>query len=109
MEEKKNTHGGCRPGAGRKPKDRSKQIYFPDAESYLSAVVEGRIIPDAVRVQAAKALIGYQKAKQRVPIETPTPTKLREKTAKDIEKNILSEFELKAAKVREKYQRKEAK
>jgi len=61
-------HGGARPGAGRKKKDRSEQDFFDDAESYLLAVVQGRTVPDVVRVQAAKALIAYQTAKKRAPV-----------------------------------------
>lgn len=97
--------GGYRPGAGRKKKDRSNQDYFEDAESYLLAVVQGRAIPDAVRVQAAKSLIAYQTAKKRAPIKSLEPAKLREKTAKDIEKSNINEFEKQAAIIRQQFQR----
>lgn len=99
-------HGGHRAGAGRKKKDRSNQDYFEDAESYLLAVVQGRTIPDAVRVQAAKSLIAYQTAKKRAPVKSPPPAKLQEKTEKDIEKSNIDDFEKRAAKIREKYQNK---
>lgn len=100
-----NEHGGHRANAGRKKKDRSNQDYFEDAESYLLAVVQGRAIPDAVRVQAAKSLIAYQTAKKRAPVKSLEPAKLREKTAKDIEKSKINEFEKQAAKIREAHQK----
>ena len=95
-------HGGRREGAGRKPKDRSGQERFEDAEAYLLAVVQGRTPPDAVRVTAAKTLIAYQKAKQRAPIKSPAPTELRKKTLSDIETSIRADFERKAIAIREK-------
>jgi len=98
-------HGGQRPNAGRKKKDREGQEYFEDAQSYLLAVVQGRTIPDAVRVQAAKTLITYETAKKRAPVQSPAPAKLREKTHRDIEKTVAIDFEKKAAKIREKYQK----
>ena len=98
--------GGYRPGAGRKKKDRSNQDYFEDAESYLLAVVQGRAIPDAVRVQAAKSLIAYQTAKKRAPVKSPPPAKLQAQTAKDIEKSNINEFEKQAAIIREKIKNK---
>lgn len=97
--------GGYRTGAGRKKKDRSNQDYFEDAESYLLAVVQGRAIPDAVRVQAAKSLIAYQTAKKRAPVKSLPPAKLRQKTANDIEANNAAEFEAKAAEILKKYRR----
>ena len=99
------THGGKRPGSGAKKKDRSEQEFFPDAESYLLAVVQGLTIPDAVRVAAAKSLISYQTAKKRAPIQSPAPAKLREKTDRDIEKNVALDFDKKAAKILKKYGR----
>lgn len=98
-------HGGKREGAGRKKKDRSNQAFFETAEEYLLAVVQGRTEPDTVRVQAAKTLIAYQKAKQRAPVESPSPKKLREKTQKDIAKASVDEFEKKAAKVRARFEK----
>ena len=98
-------HGGKRAGAGRKKKDRSGQEFFDGAQSYLLAVVQGRTVPDSVRVMAAKTLIQYETAKQRAPVQSPAPAKLREKTHRDIEKNVAIDFEKKAAKIREKYQK----
>lgn len=96
--------GGKRPGAGRKKKDRSDQETFEDAEAYLEAVVQGRTPPDAVRVGAAKALIAYQKAKQRLPIKSPSPAAIRKKIDADIQRVLAEEFEKKAKKIRQKYQ-----
>lgn len=96
-------HGGHREGAGRKPKDRSEQERFEDAEAYLLAVVRGETLPDSVRVTAAKALIAYQKAKQRAPVKSPPPSQLRKKTETDLERSNIEQFEVKAAKIREKY------
>ncbi|MCX5810161.1 MAG: hypothetical protein NTX36_12470 [Proteobacteria bacterium] len=95
-------HGGKRAGAGRKKKDRSEQGYFDDAESYLMAVVQGRTIPDAVRVQAAKTLIGYQQAKQRAPVKSPAPSQLHRKALSSVQKAASDEFEKKAIQIRAK-------
>jgi hypothetical protein len=77
--------GGKRSGAGR-PKGSGKaarasmlasppasapeapQTLYLDAEAYLAAVVEGREPPDALRIAAAKAVMPYQKRRQRVPL-----------------------------------------
>ena len=95
--------GGKREGAGRPKKDRSGQKYYPDAESYLEAVVSGEVDPDAVRVQAAKCLIGYQKAKARIKKKSPSAQKLEQQEVRDVENSRLLDFEEKAAKVRKKY------
>ena len=39
------------------------------------------------------------------PVQSPAPAKLREKTHRDIEKTVAIDFEKKAAKIREKYQK----
>ncbi len=98
--------GGYRPGAGRPKKDRSGQQIFDSAHDYLLAVVQGRTVPDAARVQAAKTLIQYEAAKKRAPVKSPPPAKLREKAARETEKSAAADFEEKAAKVRAKYGRK---
>jgi cytochrome c556 len=100
-------HGGHRPGAGRKKKDRGDQEFFEDAQSYLLAVVQGRTPPDAVRVQAAKTLIQYETAKKRAPVKSPSPSQLHEKTQADIEKTVADEFERKAEQLRSKYKGKQ--
>jgi len=92
--------GGFREGAGAKKKDRSKQEFFDDAESYLLAVVQGITAPDAVRVTAAKALIQYQKAKQRAPVKSKTPSQLHKQSISSVEKAASDEFEKKANQIR---------
>jgi len=103
----KSQHGGARQGSGRKPKSRKNQDFYPDAESYLAAVVSGLTEPDAVRVGAAKALIAYQKAKQRTPLKSQTPRQIREKMESEIQQVLMAEWEAKAAAVRKKYGRTE--
>jgi len=71
-------HGGKRPGAGRprgttaasshSQAPEAPPTYYEDAESYLAAVVEGREPADALRIAAAKAVMPYQKRRQRVPL-----------------------------------------
>ncbi|HPK54189.1 MAG TPA: hypothetical protein PK114_06975 [Smithellaceae bacterium] len=100
------THGGSRPGSGRKKKDRTPDGIFATSQDYLEAVVKGLIAPDSVRVAAAKILIQYEKAKQRAPVKSLPPEKLRTKTQRDIEKSIHQDFEKKAAKIREKFKNK---
>jgi len=95
--------GGKRPGAGRPKKNREKQGFFEDAESYLRAVVRGETTPDALRVSAARVLIRYQKAEQRAPVKSPSPGQLRKKTETAIERSNIAEFEEKAAAIRAKY------
>jgi hypothetical protein len=99
--------GGRRPGAGRPPKNRSKQDFFEDAESYLAAVVRGQTPPDSARITAARVLISYQAAKKRAPVKSPSPTKLLEQTIRSIEKAQNTDFEEKASVIRAKFQRKE--
>lgn len=100
------SRGGKRPGAGRPKKDRSKQDFFEDAESYLEAVVKGETPPDAVRVQAAKTLMSYQLPKKRAKVKSPSPGELDKTEQANIEKNNILEFEKKAKKIREKYAKK---
>jgi hypothetical protein len=89
--------GGYRPGAGRKKKDRSGQAFFDDAESYLLAVVQGRTAPDAVRVQAAKTLIAYQRPKTRVKPLSDSPKKMQEINDREFQKTMDEDFEKRAA------------
>ncbi len=100
------THGGSRPGAGRKKKDRTPAGVFNTSQDYLEAVVKGLIAPDSVRVAAAKVLIQYEKAKQRAPVKSLPPAKLRQKTERDIEKSNIDDFEKRAAAIREKFRNK---
>jgi len=100
------THGGYRPGSGRKKKDRTPDGIFATAQDYLEAVVKGLIAPDSVRVAAAKILIQYEKAKQRAPVKSLPPEKLRQKTERDTEKSKIDDFEKQAAAIREKFRKK---
>jgi hypothetical protein len=97
--------GGKRPGAGRKKKDRSEQDLFEDAESYLLAVVQGRTSPDAVRVAAAKTLIAYQKARQRAPVKSKTPSQLHQHALSSVQKSANEAFEKKANQIRAKFKK----
>lgn len=99
----KMAKGGTREGAGRKKKDRSDQEYFETAEDYLLAVIQGKTLPDAVRVQAAKTLISYQTPKKRVPVKSDPPSQIRVKSESSREKEIKADFEKRAAKVRAKF------
>lgn len=96
-------HGGARQGAGRKKKDRSGQDHFEDAQSYLLAVVQGLTPPDAVRVQAARTLIQYERAKQRAPVKSPSAAELHQKSEVAVERAQRQDFEARAAKVRAKF------
>ena len=88
---------------GRPKKDRGPQDFYDSAEAYLRAVVEGRTPPDAARIAAAKCLISYEKSKIRVPVESPAPAEMRRKEKANTEKNLLLDFERKAAKIRKKH------
>jgi hypothetical protein len=99
-------HGGKRPGAGRPKKVRTATAppaegqVFDSAEEYLAAVVAGVIVPDAVRVAAAKCLIGYQTKKRRAPQKSLTPTQMAIQEVRIIENSIAAEFEAKAKEIR---------
>lgn len=112
-------NGGARPGAGRpkgsrnKPKTapdvagkppESRNIY-PDAESYLAAVVEGREAPDPVRVQAAKTLILYQRPKLRAPVKSPRPSQLAEREQLSKQTEAVADFAERAEEIRRKHRK----
>jgi len=75
--------------------------HYADAEAYLSAVVEGRTPPHQVRVMAARVLIAYQRARQRMPLgaeRTPRQAaRAEEIAAQDARRQ---EFEAKAASIK---------
>lgn len=104
-------HGGKRAGAGRPKKVRTPTTataeapIFETAEEYLTAVVAGTVAPDAARVQAAKTLIAYQAAKQRVPKKSLSPTEIARKEAMAVEDAVAAEFEAKAAAIRARHAR----
>ena len=101
-----NKHGGLREGSGRPKKSRKNQDFYEDSESYLLAVVQGKTEPDSVRVSAARALIQYEKQKQRTPLKSQTPRQIREKMESAIQSAIMEEWE-KTAAVKKKYGRTE--
>jgi len=90
---------------GRPKKDRSGQDLFENAEDYLRAVVTGETIPDAVRVQAARTLIQYETARKRARVKSPSPAQLDKKSAADLERSNIEQFEAKAEKIRAKYRK----
>ncbi|MDA1372369.1 MAG: hypothetical protein O2971_16605 [Proteobacteria bacterium] len=79
--------GGRRDGAGR-PKgsrgQRAKQsipfhpsdTQYPSAEAYLDSVVAGIEPPDPARIAAAKAILPYQRGKERAPVKSASPRQL---------------------------------
>lgn len=75
---------------------------FEDAESYLDAVVKGTVLPDPLRIQAARTLIAYQRRRQRAPMPSATPAKLNERAVFDTEREFLDDWAKKAATVRAK-------
>jgi cytochrome c556 len=106
-EVEKMPRGGKRPGAGRPKKDRGKQEFFEDAESYLAAVVRGETPPDSARITAARVLISYQAEKRRAPKKSPSPQKLHERSIRDVERAQTVDFEQKAALIRAKFKKQE--
>jgi hypothetical protein len=104
------TRGGARPGAGRKPADRTPDgQLFDSAEDYLQAVVEGRVTADALRISAAKTLIRYQTAKRRLPVKALTPGEAVKKEKFEAETALNAEFEAKAKEIRERHSRRKEK
>lgn len=109
MTSPKNTHGGARPGAGRPPKNRKPkdgEPIFEDAESYLAAVVAGTVAADPVRVQAAKALIGYQRAKVREKVKGKTPTEINKSEQMQADAAVIEDFETRAQEIRTRHRSK---
>jgi hypothetical protein len=104
-------HGGARIGAGRKPKgDKATRAAaspkYADPLAYLVAVACGDISGDGLRVAAAKAALPYTRPRERAPIESPPPKELarRGKTAAAVKDK--TGWELRAAAIREKHERK---
>ena len=75
---------------------------YPDAESYLLAIVRGLETPDPVRVGAARALLPYMRARERVPVKSATPKEMQRTTERDAETRLLDEWAAKAKTIREK-------
>jgi hypothetical protein len=80
-------------------------IEFDSAESYLAAVVKGLTLPDPVRVGAARALLPYEKGKQRAPVKSATPRQLDSQNKLIAEQELLDKWAEKAAQVRERLKR----
>lgn len=78
---------------------------FESAESYLSAVVAGREPADPVRVGAARALLPFERARQRAPVKGLAPRELDARDAKAAEKEMLDAWAEKAKRVRERLAR----
>jgi hypothetical protein len=108
------THGGKRPGAGRKrkvaaPKADSPQTstgFYADAEAYLVAVVEGREQAEPARIMAAKTLIMYQRQRQRAPIASLAPRQLARTNATAAERDRIEAWERRAREIEAKHRRK---
>jgi hypothetical protein len=74
---------------------------------YLEAVVRGEEPADTLRVAAARIVLPYQRPKQRAPVETPSPRKLRASGAAAINKDEHKDWEQRAAEVRRRLAAKE--
>jgi len=102
----KKQHGGARPGAGRPAKDRTPkdgEVQIQNAEHYLELVVTGQVVPDSLRIQAARSLLAYQRPKQRSHFPSLPPKQLAKKAARAEEQALEDEFQAKAKKIREKF------
>ena len=91
-------HGGARPGAGR-PKGTTKRAETPrtpriydDALAYLEAVVRGDEPPDGQRIAAARVVLPFQVPKQRAPVASPTPRKMKQIEERAAEKAIADDW-----------------
>lgn len=105
-----NAHGGARKGAGRPPKVRAAtkpaEGGTASAEEYLARVIAGTEPADPVRVRAATALIRYQRAVERAPVQSPAPAQLAQRVRRDAEVAVADEFERKAEQIRRKHAKK---
>lgn len=73
---------------------------YDDAQSYLEAVALGQAVPDAIRVAAAKAILPYQKGRQRAPKKSLPPRALAERESRDTDRDMLDRWAEKAAEIR---------
>lgn len=106
------THGGRRPGAGRKRKVAAAKVeapqpagFYADAEAYLAAVVEGREQAEPARIMAAKTLIQYQRQRQRAPIASLAPRQLARTNATAAETDRAKEWERRAREIEHKHRK----
>lgn len=97
---KPSNRGGARPGAGRPKKQRVPTGTFPDAYSYLQAVVRGEVEPDPLRIAAGKAILAYELPKTRAKPSGPTPKALQHKQRVQAEAANIDNFMEKAAVIR---------
>ena len=74
--------------------------HFETAQEYLAAVVAGRVVADPVRVSAARALLPFERAKQRAPIKSEKPADLHRQSEKDAERAQLDAWERRTADIR---------
>ena len=73
---------------------------FASAELYLRAVVQGTTAPDPVRVGAARALLPFETAKTRAPLQSPTPRTLVRRETQTLDQAARDAWNAKAAKIR---------
>lgn len=78
---------------------------YESAEDYLSAVVRGTAVPDPVRVGAARALLPFERARQRAPMKSATPKQMNASNALAEEEALLDAWAEKAAAVRARLKR----
>lgn len=104
--------GGARPGAGRKrgsrkcdgyqapesPKDTG--VRYESAEAYLAAVVSGEETADRDRIAAAKALMPFQRQRERVPLQSPAAKQMNKASERSLEKRQQDEWKKKSESVR---------
>jgi len=101
-----STHGGKRPGSGRKAKPATEApvpvapTRYDDALAYLEAVVRGDEPADGLRIAAAKVVLPFQSPKRRAPVESPAPRALRAATERAGHVADADAWEVKAAEVR---------
>lgn len=101
-------HGGQRAGAGRPPKvsapsKGSGASRYATAADYLAAVVSGAEEPNATRVAAARAMLPYERPRQRAPVRAaalPKDLAVIEEAAQEGERQ--ASFHARAAEIRRK-------
>lgn len=87
------------------PQGETPDAEFESAEAYLQAVVRGLAVPDPVRVGAARALLPFERARQRAPIKAATPQQMDARDKLVGEKELLDQWAEKAAQVRARLKR----
>jgi RNase adaptor protein for sRNA GlmZ degradation len=77
-------------------------VEFEDAESYLLAVVQGRVAADPLRLQAAKAVLPYQRKKRRSPLTAQTAKQQAVAAEKEASASVNEKFKLRLAEIKRK-------